>query len=105
MIDINEIGTHLDPGIAFAVTALVEGGIETFESCEGGSGHAYPEPTVRFFGERAEGFRALAVAMERGLRVRHLRRVWPVIDGEPTGPWWEIVFVPHQGNSDATRRA
>ena len=31
--------------------------METFESCQGGAGHAYPEPTVRFFGEKAAGYR------------------------------------------------
>lgn len=82
----------LDPGIADAVAVLMRAGIETFESCEGGQGHAYAEPTVRFHGERAEGFRALTAALENGLKVTDLRRVWPVIDGEPTGPWWEIVF-------------
>jgi hypothetical protein len=30
----------LDPGIVRAVRVLVEAGIETFESCEGGPGHA-----------------------------------------------------------------
>ncbi len=82
----------LDPGIARAVGVLMNAGIETFESCEGGAGHAYAEPTVRFAGERAEGFRALTAALEHGLRVTDLRRVWPVVDGEPTGPWWELVF-------------
>lgn len=48
------------------VNVLTSAGIETFESCEGGAGHAYPEPTVRFHGHRAEGFRALAVALEYG---------------------------------------
>ena len=82
----------LDVGIAEAVGALVDGGVETFESCEGGSGHAYPEPTVRFHGDHAEGFRAMAVAMQARLPVKELRRVWPVNDNEPTGPWWEITF-------------
>ncbi len=68
--------------------------VETFESCEGGEGHAYPEPTVRFHGERAEGLRALSVALQYGLKVLSLRRVWPINDGEPTGPWWELVLVP-----------
>jgi len=87
----------LDRGIARAVQVLVEGGIETFESCEGGHGHAYPEPTVRFHGDHAEGLRALAVAMHAALAVRELRRVWPVIENEPTGPWWELTFTPHHG--------
>lgn len=86
----------LDTGIARAVVALAADGVETFESCEGGSGHAYPEPTVRFHGDHVEGYRALAIAMRAGLPVKELRRVWPVNDGEPTGPWWELTFR-HRG--------
>ena len=72
----------------------MENGVETFESCEGGNGHAYPEPTVRFHGQRPEGFRALSIAMQNGLEVSELRRVWDIIDGEPTGAWWEMIFTP-----------
>lgn len=87
----------LDPGIRMAVEILMDAGIETFESCEGGKGHSYPEPTVRFHGERPEGFRALSVAMYHGgLKVKALRRVWPIQDGEPVGPWWELVFMEKQ---------
>lgn len=82
----------LDAGIRPFVVALREAGIETFESCEGGSDHAFPEPTVRFHGGRAEGFRALAAAQEMGLPVAELRRTWPIVDDEPTGPWWELTF-------------
>lgn len=85
----------LDKGIEQAVIALVGAGIDTFESCEGGMGHAYPEPTVRFHGDIGEGHRALAAAVKAGLRVAELRRVWPVIDSEPTGPWWELTFYSH----------
>lgn len=84
----------LDNGIRETVRILAEAGIETFESCQGGDGHAYAEPTVRFYGERSEGFRALVVALERNLNIRSLRRIWPVNDEEPTGPWWEIVVIP-----------
>lgn len=83
----------LDAGIAHAVGVLRRAGVETFESCEGGTGHAFYEPTIRFHGHRDEGFRVLALAMQNGLRVSALRRFWGVIDGEPTGPHWEIVFV------------
>ena len=86
----------LDPGIAAAVEALKAAGVETFESCEGGEGHAYPEPTVRFHGGQAEGFRALSAVMVAGLPVAELRRVWPVLDNEPTGPWWELTFTKGQ---------
>lgn len=58
----------LVPGIADAVAALRGVGVETLESCQGGDGHSYPEPTVRFHGDRTEGFRALAAALQAGLR-------------------------------------
>lgn len=35
----------LDDGIREAVRVLAQAGVETFESCQGGDGHAYPEPT------------------------------------------------------------
>jgi hypothetical protein len=82
----------LDAGIEKAVRILNEAGIETYESCEGGSGHAYPEPTIRFHGERGEGFRALSVALQNNLSVSGLKRVWCIIDGEPVGPTWELTF-------------
>ena len=87
----------LDPGIAEAVAVLRGAGVETFESCQGGEGHAYPEPTVRFHGDAPEGLRALAVTTDAGLSAAELRRVWVVQDGEPTGPWWELTFTPTQG--------
>ena len=68
----------LDAGIREAVVALQRAGVETFESCEGGRGHCYPEPTVRFFGEVPEGFRALSVALVADLPVYALRRVWKI---------------------------
>lgn len=84
----------LDEGIREAVAILFANGVETFESCEGGPGHAFPEPTIRFEGQTSEGFRVLSVALENGLPVRALRRVWHVMDGIPHGPWWELTFMP-----------
>ena len=83
----------LDRGIRKYVVILRENGVETSESCEGGKGHSFPEPTIRFFGERAEGFRALSISLQHNLPVFALRRVWRVQDGEPVGPDWEIVFT------------
>lgn len=94
----------LDAGIRPFVLALRAGGVETFESCEGGVGHAFAEPTVRFHGDRSAGLRALAAAIEVGLPVIELRRTWPIIDGEPTGPWWELTFHPPQAESGVTYR-
>ena len=83
---------ELDPGIAPYVDALRAEGIETFESCDGGDGHAYTEPTVRFSGGRGEGFRALAVALAHRFPVQSIRRYWAIIDGEPSGTDWEMTF-------------
>jgi len=93
----NEFDSPLDHGIAQAVKALREAGVETYESCEGGPGHAFPEPTVRFYGELPEGFRALAAAQCAGLQVYALRRVYQILDREPVGPHWEMVFRPQSG--------
>ncbi len=82
----------LDPGIKRYVEILNDRGIETFESCQGGKGHSYFEPTIRFCGERSEGFKAFAIAQQHALPVADIRRVWPVVDGEPTGPHWEMTF-------------
>lgn len=83
----------LDPGIRQAVHVLNDNGVETFESCQDGPGHAYPEPTVRFHGYRHEGIRATAAALSAGLPVVALRRIWTVMDGELTGPYWEMTFT------------
>ena len=93
-----ELDMPLDRGIANAVHILRDAGIETCESCEGGEGHAFPEPTVRFFGGQAEGYRAYAVAATRGLAVYAIRRVWSVEGGELTGPIWEMVFRNRPGD-------
>lgn len=82
----------LDNGIEKEVNTLAEYGIETFESCEGGVGHAYPEPTVRFHGDRSEGFKALAIALQNGLKPSKLGRVWDIINEEPIGAYWEMTF-------------
>jgi hypothetical protein len=82
----------VDAGIRRQVKVLFDNGVETFESCEGGRGHSFLEPTVRFSGSQAEGFRALGIALQNGLKVRELRRYWSVQDGEPNGPYWEMTF-------------
>lgn len=83
----------IDPGIAHAVAVLRAAGVETFESCQGGAGHAFIEPTIRFHGSRSEGLRALAVALDAELPVTAIRRYWDVIEGEATGPHWEMILA------------
>jgi|SRR5579864_4148120 len=87
-------GLPLDRGISYAVKVLRDHGVETFESCEGGTGHAFLEPTVRFHGGRDAGFLALGYAIANGLPVQEIRRYWQVVDGEPVGPHWEMTFGP-----------
>jgi hypothetical protein len=94
-----ELDMPLDVGIAEAVHILRESGIETSESCEGGPGHVFAEPTIRFDGPPCEGYKAVAIALERGLPIYAIRRVWIVVDGELTGPVWEIVLKPAQDSS------
>jgi hypothetical protein len=88
-------GSEIEQGIRYAVDVLRAGGIDTFESCEGGEGHACALPTVRFHGGAYEGYRAFAVAMERGLPVRHLRYAFTATNGHLESPCWELVFDDH----------
>ncbi len=49
----------LDEGIRETVEILIAHGVETCESCQGGEGHSYPEPTVRFEGQLSQGLSRL----------------------------------------------
>lgn len=86
------VDLELDVGIRRAVLILRRAGIETFESCQGGSGHAFTEPTVKFSGGAWAGYKAFAVAMEHGLPVARVQMVWHEVDKQLHGPWWELVF-------------
>ena len=90
--DEQEYSPPLDPGIARAVHILRDAGVETYESCEGGEGHSYLEPTIRFHGGAGEGYRGLGVAITHDLPVSALRRNWSFDEGVLTGPNWELVF-------------
>ena len=87
---------QFDEGIEYVVRLLMTNDIKTFESCEGGEGHAYPEPTVCFEEDRpGDEFRALALCMELDLPVSELRRVYRVNVMRPQElekPHWQLVF-------------
>ena len=89
-------GRGIDPGIAREVKILWENGVETYESCQGGEGHSFLEPTVRFRGGQGEGFIALGIALQHGLKVSELRRFWSIQGGEPHGPEWEMTFLTNR---------
>lgn len=84
----------LDDGIAQYVEILRRFGVETYQSCEGSTddSHSFPEPTVQFHGGPEGGFHAYGIARTFGMRVKEIRRCWDEVDGELTGPHWEIVF-------------
>jgi hypothetical protein len=98
-------GCGLDSGIEHYVAILRSQGIETCQSCEGGPGHAYLEPTVDFLGGKAEGPRAVAAALAYGLPVSELRRLWHVVDGEIEGPIWSMTFSAKADAHLALQRA
>jgi hypothetical protein len=87
-----KVDLPLDPGIREAVLLLRAAGIETFESCEGGAGHASPDPIVKFHGNAWSGYHAFSVAMTHGLPVLRLCRVHDCEDGQLTAPYWMLVF-------------
>ena len=90
--DAESVLRAVDSGIRRFMRLMLAGDFETYESCEGGEGHSFVDPTIRFHGNRGEGFRAFAWLMAHGVEPESLRRFWQIEDGEPTGPKWEITF-------------
>jgi hypothetical protein len=84
----------LDRGIRFAVRVLHAAGFETCQSCQGGKGHAYSEPTVdlRAEADDARGFGALAALRTYGLPIAEVAIVWPVQNGFPYEKLWRVTF-------------
>lgn len=62
----NAFSLPIDRGIAHDVKLLSDAGIETYESCEGGERHAFTEPMIRFYGGKAQGYRAASFALQLG---------------------------------------
>jgi len=54
--------------------------------------HSYPEPTVKFAGGPADGWKALSVLMTYGLPVHRIGQVWTMTYDRPTGPDWIVTF-------------
>jgi hypothetical protein len=88
--------TGCDLGIAGWVNLLRFHGIETCQSCQGGEGHSYPEPTIDFHGDAHEGWYAASIALRtgtfEGLRPWRLSRTWHLSTGEPTDLVWQLVL-------------
>lgn len=84
----------LDAGIRFAVRVLHAAGFETCQSCQGGKGHPYYEPTVEMVAtsDDARGFGALDALRGYGLPVSQIAITWPVHNGYPYEKNWTITF-------------
>jgi len=93
---------NLDDIIRPAVKIMLEHGFYTFESCQGGEGHAFTEPTIRFEGTEFDLIIAYELCTHYKLNVSCVRRVYeknPVynknleeITENWTRPFNEIVF-------------
>lgn len=94
--EIQDYNPHKDPnlesGVKNAVITLINNGIITYESCQGGEGHLYKEPTIRFSGDRTEGMKAYHILVSNGFSVVSISRIWVNMDEELTGPNWEIIL-------------
>ncbi|QIP16837.1 hypothetical protein G8759_31435 [Spirosoma aureum] len=84
----------LDAGIKEIVLLLQLHQVETFESCQGGIGHCFSEPTVRFYGDKFEGLRVAHICLQNDLPIQQIRRSFDVYDNELHQPFWEVVFKP-----------
>ena len=94
--DPNQFYPPLDYGIERAVLVLRSHGIYTIESCQGGKEHSYPEPTVTFLGGFADGMKALSIALQHGMPIKEIRKVWNIAEREIHGePVMQIVFYDH----------
>jgi hypothetical protein len=96
--DLAEIAREIDHkfppdlGIVRAVKILPDVGIGTVQSCEGGEGHSYPEPTVEFVGGRSENWKAAHALLQFGLPIRRMGQIWKWNEGVPEGPIWAVTF-------------
>jgi len=96
----------LDPEIRPAVEILNKHGFKTIESCQGGEGHCFSEPTVCFEGSEFDLIRAYEICEQYNLCLLEGHRVYrktPFHDSDETTeigitwrePFNEIVFLKH----------
>ena len=84
----------IDRGIRFAIRVLHAHGLETCQSCQGGKGHSYLEPSVEMGAgaDDAYGFEALAALQAFGLPVSTVGIIWNIKNGVPYEKNWRITF-------------
>ncbi len=83
----------IDKGILHHVKILKENGVDTFMSCQGGKGHTFSSPTIRFRCTKKEAFKALSVAVDNDLSPMALNEIRLLIGKKIAfGPFWELQF-------------
>ena len=105
-----EIINAVDEIIKPAVKIMLEHGFHTFESCQGGEGHSFTEPTIRFNGTEFDLIIAYELCKHYKLNVSCVRRVyeknpvyndkWEEITENWIRPFNEIVF--HRNSKTGT---
>jgi hypothetical protein len=93
--------SFVDSGIRMAVEILNKHGFKTFESCQGGKGHFFHEPTVRFEGSEFDCIKAYEICQAEGLPVYEVKRIFrktavykgnDSIHASRIGEAWETPF-------------
>lgn len=82
----------LDKGIRFPVRVVNAAGIRTNQSCQGGSGHSYPYPSIDIEDSPTVGFAVLHALEQYGIRCRAINRHWRIDaeDGTVADVFWRI---------------
>lgn len=85
----------LDKGIRFAVRVLHAKGFETCQSCQGGKGHCYNNPTIDLIssGDDSWGFAAISALQDYGIIVTDISLHWSVRNGFPYDRIWRIELA------------
>lgn len=80
----------MDPGIRYPVRLLHAHGIPTNESCQGGEGHAFHDPSIVM--QEGRAFEAMNQLERCGIPVREVVSRWSVDDGVPNERSWVVVL-------------
>lgn len=89
--------SFVDEKIRAVVVLLNRHGFKTFESCQGGEGHCFKYPTVRFEGSEFDLIKAHNICEVNNLNVMEGKRVYrktPLYndEGVSIGEAWETPF-------------
>jgi hypothetical protein len=84
----------IDQEIVPALHALSDSGIDTFSSCQGGSGHAAVMPEILFNGDDSAGLYAVWILYQQGFAVWEVSRHWTLYSDEapPWSSFWRVTL-------------